>query len=210
MQIFDDFGARHNPSNDFFIEENGFIRDHQSVSDHRVALIRAAGLLKIYSFNTKTQNSKLIAESSTFLSEEEKEQFWQLAVCPKGQFFAVFVISCIDWPFNASRLIIFELTDNGFEAKDQIDLSEEGFEDMQSMCFYGYYQNSLILTAMAHSEPNALLTFEYNLKSEKLREVNELRKGVTTEVGFCQMLRVGEELVSCNFDAQMLKIKYNF
>jgi len=199
------------------IQEEIDIRNHKSCGKFKneVVLALASGELKLYQYKLENDESELIASITENL--EENEQFWLVSSCPRGETFAVLVLSTKDWPFTATKIILYQLKNlSKIEKKCEIDISQDGFLEFESMEFFGYENDNLILTAVAHKSQeveknkNYVLTYELDSISGNCYELFEMRKILESGIGYCKMSKIEDKLLCCNFDAEVLEIGYRF
>ena len=177
-------------------------------AQNKICTLTYYGRIHLFMFNPA--NFKLLQKINTKfeLLEGQPEFGFQLSICPQSRYLSVhtqFKDRGDRWV--ASRILIFEY--NGFSIKQKtwVDMRHENFYPFFSTSFYGYFDNFLILAALTYSNPSTLVTYVYDIESERIEEAKKLRR--TNGESFpLKIVRFGGCLHSCDRNGKLIKIDY--
>lgn len=202
------------PEAEFTLKEaHSLIRDHQDCStplESRLAVLTQDMKLKLYSYDIDKKEKNLLGSIQLETNIGRNEQGFSLSVCDEAKIFAIHTRR--GGSLKASRLLILEFNEakGQFYLKDQCDFSKDDFRWFQGMSFSGYKGSHLTLTAVTCDFfKSRILTFDYDVETGKLFEVEELRKVVSVNQPF-KLERIGNNFVSADCDARIVKIWYGY
>lgn len=195
MEITNDYGSR--------------IYDHRvfgEKGDH-IAILTKEGWLVLYKFDIEKKEDSLIDRIRMNSLEQREEYAFTLAVCPRHRFFAYHLS---DSNHRASRLLIYELGGNNIlTLMDEIDFGEMGIYRFFALSFYDYFGDHLLLTAITHHQNNPrVLTFDYNVKTNKLKEMESLRQTVDA-IYVKKIIKVEGGFIFSDSNANKFDIRYH-
>lgn len=185
------------------------IYDHKifgEKGDH-LALLTKEKWLVLYKFDVDLGEANIIDRIKINSAIDKDEYAFTLAVCPKNKFFAYHLS---DDNHRASRLLIFELEKNNIlRLRDEINFFDSGIYRFFAMSFYEYFGEHLLLTAVSHHQSHPkVITFDFNLRTMKLKEIKSLRK-VIDAIYVKKIVKVPGGFIFSDSNANKFNIQYH-
>lgn len=185
------------------------IYNHQIFGENgdHLALLTKEKWLVLYKFDLEATEASIIDRIKIGNIEDRDEYAFTLAVCPKNKYFAYHLS---DNNHRASRILIFELEKNNIlRLRDEMDFGEIGVYRFFALSFYEYFGDHLLLTAITHhqSRPN-VMTFDFNLNTMKLKEIESLRKSIDA-IYVKKIVKVDGGFVFSDSNANKFNVMYH-
>lgn len=185
------------------------ISDIQPFGTNGVAMLTKDGWISLHQFDFLTGKSFEISKTKIPMGQEEAVV---LSICPKMKVFACHTAHS-ESTFEASRVVIYELSNGEFTFTDAYHLFDSGLSSFQTMLAHGYYQQErdLIISAVTFSyeDLSSILTLCYDTNTKKVRELGNIRKDVVAK-GVRGMTKVGDELLGLDFKSRNMVVTYRF
>ena len=167
------------------------------------------GYLFLNKLDLSTQRCLKTVQKEIQMDRRFSESCAGLAVCPHSRFIAVETYnSSSSGSQNGSKIIIFEICEEGIVKKKSLDINLHGMRYCYAMSFYLHSEDHILLAGVSWISPTNLVTYDYDIRLNELREIIELRKEIQgTNVGY-KMIAVDGELFCSDFNGNMIKIQY--
>ena len=173
--------------------------------DH-LAVLTTDRWLKAFRINIQNQTLEMYSEIHLRRDQTSNDYALTLAVSPCHQYFAVHTN---DGSGFASRIALFKLENMAWKMVSCLDVRHLGVYKFHAMSFVPkVFGRRRVLTAVSKYFPITVVSFEFDEESGEFYELKGLRKKINARNYVYQLERVGDRLLTVDYDAKVISIEY--